>query len=182
MQSIATWYQKSTGGTPATLLNSLTTTSVQVEKRSLSTLGKRSVDATIKLLTRAQEQIMKRSTSDDSISGEYVVKGIERVAFRAGIESTNLFLTGLIFFCVFIVFTIIFVAMFKGFCELAVKAQWMKSDKFQDFRNGWLTVLKGIMFRMVLIGYPQMTILLLGSSPRSIRQLKLSSESSSSLE
>jgi len=51
--------------------------------------------------------------------------------------------------------------MFKGFCELAVRARWMKGDKFQDFRNGWLTVLKGIMFRMVLIGYPQMTILCL---------------------
>jgi hypothetical protein len=30
-----------------------------------------------------------------------------------------------------------------------------------DFRNGWLTVLKGIMFRMVLIGFPQITILCL---------------------
>ena len=39
MQSIATWYQKSTGGTPATLLNSLTTTSVQVEKRAFPTIG-----------------------------------------------------------------------------------------------------------------------------------------------
>jgi hypothetical protein len=161
MQSIATWYQKSTGGTPATLLNSLTTTSVRVLKKrdsSASPIGKRSVDTTIKLLTRAHE-MMKRSS--ESVSGTYTVKGIKRVAFRAGIEATNVFLTGLIFFCVFIVFTIIFVAMFKGFCELAVRARWMKSDKFQDFRNGWFTVLKGIMFRMVLIGYPQMTILCL---------------------
>lgn len=160
MQSIATWYQKSTGGTPATLLNSLTTTSVQVEKRSLNSIGKRSIDATIQLLTRAHEHMTKRSSSD-TISGTFIVKGIKRVAFRAGIEATNVFLTGLIFFCVFIVFTVIFVAMFKGFCELAVRQHWMKSDKFQDFRNGWFTVLKGIMFRMVLIGYPQMTILCL---------------------
>ena len=159
MQSIATWYQKSTGGTPATLLNSLTTTSVQVEKRSLDAIGKRSVDATIKLLNRAHEQLMKRDS--DTISGTYIVRGVKRVAFRAGIEATNVFLTGLIFFCVFIVFTILFVALFKGFCEMAVRAHWMKSDKFQDFRNGWFTVLKGIMFRMVLIGYPQMTILCL---------------------
>jgi hypothetical protein len=40
MQSIATWYQKSTGGTPATLLNTLTTTSVQVQKRSLHIMAK----------------------------------------------------------------------------------------------------------------------------------------------
>lgn len=159
MQSIATWYQKSTGGTPATLLNSLTTTSVQVEKRSLAQLGKRSVDTTIKLLTRAHE-LATRDTSP-STSGTYIVKGMKRVAFRAQIESTNLFLTGLIFFMIFIVFTIICVALFKGYCEMAVRARWMKSDKFQDFRNGWLTVLKGIMYRMVLIGYPQMIILCL---------------------
>lgn len=158
MQSIATWYQKSTGGTPATLLNSLTTTSVQVEKRAVGEFAKRSVDHTIRLLTRAHD-LSKRA--DSSVSGNYLVKGIKRVAFRAGIESTNIFLTGLAFFCIFIVFTIIFVAMFKGFCELAIRMKWMKSDKFQDFRNGWFTVLKGIMFRMVLIGYPQMTILCL---------------------
>jgi len=156
MQDIATWYQKSTGGTPSTLLNTLTTTSVQVEKRSL---GKRSIDTTIKLLTRAHEVLTKRDST--AATGTYVVKGIKRVAFRAGIESTNLFLTGLAFFCIFIVFTIFFVAVFKAFCETAVKARWMKSDKFVDFRNGWFTVLKGIMFRMVLIGYPQMTILCL---------------------
>ncbi|KAF7946890.1 uncharacterized protein EAE97_004139 [Botrytis byssoidea] len=157
MQSIATWYQKSTGGTPATLLNTLTTTSVQVEKRSME---KRSVEHTIKLLTRAHEILTKRADATTT-TGSYLVKGIKRVAFRAGIESTNLFLTGLAFFCIFIVFTILFVALFKGFCELAVRMKWMKSDKFLDFRNGWFTVLKGIMFRMVLIGYPQMTILCL---------------------
>lgn len=159
MQNIATWYQKSTGGTPATLLNSLTTTSVQVLKRSI---GKRSMDQTIDLLTHAHE-LSKRASSSASteVSGTYVVKGMKRVAFRAGIEATNLFLTGLIFFCIFIFFTVLFVAMFKGFCELAIRMRWMKSDKFQDFRNGWFTVLKGIMFRMVLIGYPQMTILCL---------------------
>lgn len=157
MQKIATWYQKSTGGTPATLLNSLTTTSVQVLKRSL---GKRSMDQTIGLLTEAHN-LSKRASSTTEVSGTYVVRGIKRVAFRASIESTNLFLTGLIFFCIFIFFTIVFVAMFKYFCELAVRMRWMKSDKFQDFRNGWFTVLKGIMFRMVLIGYPQMTILCL---------------------
>jgi hypothetical protein len=163
MQDIATWYQKSTGGTPATLLNTLTTTSVQVEKRSIGQFAKRSVDQTIGLLTRAHQLHTRRNNAAgaNSVTGTYVVRGIKRVAFRAGIESTNVFLTGLAFFCIFIVFTILFVALFKGFCEMAVKMRWMQGDKFQDFRNGWFTVLKGIMFRMVLIGYPQMTILCL---------------------
>jgi len=156
MQDIATWYQKSTGGTPDTLLNKATTTSVQVLKRSMdSSIGRRSAD----LVRRAGQELAKRSNNVDSgVTGVYTVKGIKRVAFRNNIEATNLFLTGLAFFCIFIVFTIIFVAMFKGFCELAVRVRWMKADKFQDFRNGWLIVLKGIMYRMVLIGYPQMTV------------------------
>lgn len=155
MQNIATWYQKSTGGTPATVLNTLATTSVQVlKKRSLS-MAKRSAS----LLARSPSELVKRTNAQSTSSGTYIVKGMRRVAFRAGIESTNLFLTGLIFFCVFIFFTMLFVGLFKAGCELAVKREWMKKEKFQEFRNGWLTVLKGIMFRMVLIGFPQMTIL-----------------------
>jgi len=163
MQTIATWYQKSTGGTPDTLFNTLTTTSVRVEKRSVGMqFAKRTVDQTIGLLTRAHElHTRSNNVGAETVTGTAIVRGIKRVAFRAGIEATNIFLTGLSFFCIFIVFTIIFVALFKGICELAVRMKWMKSDKFQDFRNGWFTVLKGIMFRMVLIGYPQMTVLCL---------------------
>lgn len=161
MQSIATWYQKSTGGVPATLLNTLITNSVQVQKRSLRTLAKRSIDTTVDLLSKAHAMTRRATTTDTTTTGTYIVKGMKRVAFRAEIESTNFFLTGLIFFCIFIFFTILFVAAFKGFCELAVRSQWMKKERFEEFRNGWMTVLKGIMFRMVLIGYPQMTILCL---------------------
>ena len=35
----------------------------------------------------------------------------------------------------------------------------MRGDKFKDFRNGWNTVLKGILFRIILIGLPQMVVL-----------------------
>lgn len=167
MQKIAQWYQQATGGTPATLLNTLTTTSVEVLKRRKRSLMrrfvKRSTETSIHILERGLDRahsILKRATSG-TVTGTYVVRGIKRVAFRSDIESTNLFMTGLIFFCVFVVFTIIGVAIFKGFCELLVKSRKMKDDKFLDFRNGWLTVLKGIMFRMVLIGYPQMVILCL---------------------
>lgn len=163
MQKIAGWYQQATGGTPSTLLNTLTTTSVEVLKKRKRALtrrfAKRATDTSLRLLERTTSSLNKRTAGTPS--GTYTVRGIDRVAFRADIESTNLFLTGLIFFCVFVVFTIIGVAIFKGVCELLVKSRKMKDDKFLDFRNGWLTVLKGIMFRMVLIGYPQMVILCL---------------------
>ena len=155
MQSIASWYQKSTGGTPATILNSLTTTSVHVMRRSL-TLAAEENSVGVSVLKRATNQNVA-----NPITGTYTVRGIDRVAFRAGMEATNVFLTGLMFFCFFLAATTIGVVAFKGLCELAVKSKWMKSDKFEDFRNGWKVVLKGIMYRMVLIGYPQMTILCL---------------------
>jgi hypothetical protein len=162
MQDIFTWYQRATGGTPSTVFDSLTTVSVQVEKRGLiepaMSLFRRSAAVMPRALVDGVGSIMKRGNIQLS-TGSYIVFGIQRVAFRAGIESTNLFMTGLTFFCVFVTLTVIAVASFKGFCELAAKHRWIKNETFLEFRNGWFTVLKGILFRMTLIGYPQMTIL-----------------------
>lgn len=176
LQDICTWYQRSTGGTPSTLVSNLSSASVQVQKRALESF---------ELLVRTYDQMARRNLtprSNDaagtgSAAKTVVVQGIERVGFRAHIEPTNIFLTGLIFFMVFVVFTAIGVALFKGFCEMAVKAGWFKGDKFEDFRNGWKIVLKGILFRLVcsnmdladalltdvkvLIGYPQICVLCL---------------------
>ncbi|OTB09155.1 hypothetical protein M426DRAFT_51349 [Hypoxylon sp. CI-4A] len=163
MQDIFTWYQRATGGTPSTIFDSLTTVSVQVEKRALSVLPEAAVNVyrrSAAMVPRAAGSLMKRANVMTG-SGSYIVYGIQRVAFKAGIETTNLFMTGLTFFCLLVVFTIGAVAAFKGICELAVKQKWMKGDTFLEFRNGWLTVLKGILIRLTLIGYPQMSILCL---------------------
>ncbi|KAI5859709.1 TRP-domain-containing protein [Durotheca rogersii] len=163
MQDIFTWYQRATGGTPSTIFDSLTTVSVQVEKRGLSILPETAVNLyrrSAAMLPRALGPLLKRANVMTG-SGSYIVFGIQRAAFRAGIETTNVFMTGLTFFCLLVIFTIGGVAAFKGFCELAVKQKWMKGDTFLEFRNGWLTVLKGILFRLTLIGYPQMSILCL---------------------
>lgn len=145
LQNICTWYQRSTGGTPSTLLSTLATTSVQVQKRSL--------DMVDRVYSRARGEMLHKRTNGGSSVAEntklIVVRGIERVGFLAGIEQTNIFLTGTIFFIVFSFLVGILIALFKGFCEIAVKNGWMKSDKFQDFRNGWKIVLKGIVFRLV---------------------------------
>lgn len=145
LQDIATWYQRSTGGTPSTLLSVLKTTSVIVQKRSLQ-LATRGMEMT-------RDHILGKRTNTNSEVAEsakmVVVRGIDRVGFLARIERTNIFLTGTIFFILFCFFVGIFIAMFKGFCEVAVKNGWMKPDKFQDFRNGWKIVLKGILFRLV---------------------------------
>ena len=152
MQNICTWYQRATGGTPSTILSNLANVSVEVQKRSLELM-----DTFVK---RGIPSLLKRAT-DTSTQKPEVVQGIERVGFRAGIEPTNIFLTGLGIFVAFVMIVTICVAVFKGFCELAARQGWMKGDKFLDFRNGWKVVLKGILFRIVLIGYTQMSVLCL---------------------
>jgi len=43
--------------------------------------------------------------------------------------------------------------------EFMVKSKKMKPEQFHEFRNGWSLVLKGILFRIILIAFPQMVVL-----------------------
>ncbi|XDG09949.1 hypothetical protein ABKA04_009564 [Annulohypoxylon sp. FPYF3050] len=162
MQRIFTWYQRSTGGTPSTLIteaDSLATVSVQVQKRAID-LFERGASMLPRSVVEHGSKLLKRGNVQTSY-GSYIVYGIQRVAFRAGIESTNLFLTGIVFFYIIMALTTLCVVAFKGGCELAARQKWMKGDTFLEFRNGWRTVLKGILFRMALVGHPPVTILCL---------------------
>lgn len=153
MQDIFTWYQRATGGAPSTIFDTLVTQSVQVEKRSLDLFQRGAA-----MLPRAVNHLAKRGNIVTG-SGSYIVYGIQRVAFKAKIESTNLFMTGLIFFVIVVVFTIIGVAAFKAIVEALAKKKTIKPDRFLEFRNGWVTILKGILFRIALLGFAPICIL-----------------------
>lgn len=150
LQTIATWYQRATGGTASQLLSNLSTTSVVVQKRSL--------DIGQDLYRRGLHYFGKRATGTGTT---VTISGLERVGFKGDIEATNIFLTGLIWFVVFVTLVMVGVAAFKGICELLIKYNKMPSDKFQDFRNGWKIVMRGILFRLTLIGWAQMCVLCL---------------------
>ncbi|EXJ88822.1 hypothetical protein A1O3_01886 [Capronia epimyces CBS 606.96] len=159
LQSIATWYQRATGGTPTTYLSTLNTYSVQVQKRAI----KRSITAMTAYAVQGIRALARRddSSSSTTVSDVKIVRGIDRVGFRAGIEQTNIFMTGLIFF-VFILFLIaVLVALTKLLLDGFARAGWMRSERFLEFRNGWKIVIKGILFRLVLLGFVQMSILCL---------------------
>lgn len=151
LQQLATWYQRSTGGTPTTYLSTLSTISVQVEKRKRAI--KRSIEtlASIAKFSMISKRQSSTTTTTDTDLKNVIVRGIERVGFRAHIEVTNIFMTGLIFFVGILVITSILVALAKVVIELIAKAGGMKSDKFRDFRNGWRIVIKGILFRLVCV-------------------------------
>jgi len=144
LQKMATWYQRSTGGTPTTYLSSLATTSVEVQKRSVDEIHKLATRALGRLTSRTNNAITNAETPN-----RVVLRGIERVGFRANIEISNIFFTGYSFFVIFVIMVVMGVCLFKVVCEGLVKAGKMKGDKFTDFRNGWMTVLKGILFRIV---------------------------------
>lgn len=156
MQRFCTWYQRATGGTPATILDEMESVSVQVTKRAVET----AVSAVTETVKSAVSNIAKRGNIQTDY-GAYVVFGIQRAAFRANIETTNLFMTGLSFFCLLIMFTTIGVCAWKVICEVLVKQRLMPSERFLEFRNGYIVILKGILLRLTLIGFPQIVILCL---------------------
>ncbi|KAI5299876.1 RNA polymerase II C-terminal domain kinase beta subunit, partial [Ascosphaera pollenicola] len=172
LQTLATWYLRATGGTASTTIASLSTQSVQVMKRSMQYVNdKVPAAAPISRVAKRGASIVshytsaasKRSDEDSTVdpNDQTIVRGIERVGFRANMETTNIFLTGFIFFIVFVFVVIALVLLFKGFCEIATKKGWIKSNKFQEFRRGWKVVLRGILYRLTIIGYPQMCTLCL---------------------
>lgn len=156
LQDMATWYQRATGGTPTTYLSQLSFISVEVQRKMRM---RRAIDFTTGAIGRLMARSNAAATEAQAGGERIVLHGIERVGFKARIETTNIFFTGYTFFIVFVLLTVIGVVAFKYMCEGLVKAGKMKGDTFVDFRNGWQTVLKGILFRVVLIGFPQMMVL-----------------------
>lgn len=148
IQDIASWYQQATGGTPSTILTDLYLTSVSVQKRSLDAV-KWVAGYAIRQLAKRQSTATGDGDQETDQGGAITVRGIERVGFRAGIEPSNIFMTAYIFFVIFVMLVCLGVVAFRFILEGLAKAGKMKSDKFQDFRNGWTTVLRGILFRIV---------------------------------
>lgn len=161
IQSAVTWYQRATGGTPSDLFNDLKDQSVQVAKRSSMAVVEGANMFKRAALSTAPAAGLAKRANIESDNGGYIVYGIQRVAFRAKIETSNLVLTGLTFFIVLALIVCIAVAAFKGICELLAKKGMIAHDKFLEFRNGWLTILRGILFRVCLIGMPQLAVLCL---------------------
>ncbi|EPS37063.1 hypothetical protein H072_9323 [Dactylellina haptotyla CBS 200.50] len=132
MQDVLHWYVQSTGGKADTLLDRLNTVNVQIAKRGLE-LSSRAV-------TKGGREFI-------------TVTGISRVAFLAKIERTNLFMTSLGFFVAFVAIVTALVAIFRFTVA--------RGDKFAAFKKGWDIVLKGILYRVFIIGFPLLSALCL---------------------
>lgn len=172
MQDAIKWYVQATGGTSTVVIENDDILSISVQKRSLIE-GLKSIGPLI------SEGLVKRDSdfnfdddlddtdlyttdehdTDDLTSKILVLRGIQRVSYLAKIEISNFFLTGIVFFLFFLFVLLVCIISFKGFAEILVRSQTMKEHKFQEFRAHWSTIIKGTLFRLALIAFPQISLL-----------------------
>ncbi|KAK9472349.1 uncharacterized protein V1510DRAFT_129122 [Dipodascopsis tothii] len=165
MQKIFDWYIKSTGGTPSTFLDNLSSVSVLVQKRSVETVTTLAHAARHLVARAATPEVrhalhtrVNNDSEQSTVSSTYVLHGIKRVAYLANIEITSMFVTGVTFFVFFTIVIILCLVGAKFGLDLLVRTGVMRS-RFTDFRVRWLAVVKGMLYRMVLIGSLNMIIL-----------------------
>ncbi|GMM52902.1 flavin adenine dinucleotide transporter [Starmerella bacillaris] len=181
MQTILTWYVRSTGGTPTVILANKDEISTAVYKRSLDdpgqfglslsdfvNLGQTVLDPETNKIERLIKRVAADSNStttnerDSGLLGKtLIVQGIKRVAYLGNIELTNFFLTGATFF-IFIGIAITFIALsLKGIIELLVRTGAINNERFAEFRANHISNTKGVLFRYFVVGFTQLSLLCL---------------------
>ncbi|CDR43331.1 CYFA0S11e04214g1_1 [Cyberlindnera fabianii] len=173
MQNALKWYVQATGGTSTVVIENKNMLSISVQKRDfidgIASMAPRIASAFAKRAELAYDDTIddtnlyntdERNT-DDLTSKILVLRGIQRVSYLANIEISNFFLTGIVFFLFFLFVLLILIVTFKGLIEILIRSGSIKQHKFHDFRKQWSTIIKGTLFRLVLIAFPQISLLCL---------------------
>lgn len=191
VQDIANWYLQATGGSPTNVLSS-TYLSISVQKRKLKA---RAVEFLNSLYTRQQKSdqltLFKRASisldsdgfgysdslnstlytideKDKDLSAKILVlRGVQRVAYLAGIEVTSFFMTGIMFLLFFAFVMIVCLVFFKAIIEICIRSKIMNEGKFNEYRQQWSYIIKGALYRLLLIAFPQVAVLCLWEFTRS---------------
>ncbi|CAI7582024.1 unnamed protein product [Penicillium glandicola] len=139
LQTVATWFQRATGGTPSTVMTSSSTVAVVLQKRSA-------------LHRRAAEK-----------GSQILLRGIERVGIRDSIELTNIFMTGYLFYYFITALVVTCVGLILLARTVLAKKPTLlpKLDRAIGVTADWRPILRNTFFRLACIGYPQMCILCL---------------------
>lgn len=146
MQKIFNWYINSSGGTPSTFLESGHVQTVVLQKRGLM---------------EHASSMVKRFVSIDPTTKVETLSGIDRVAYISNIEVTNLFINCVSWFFILLLVAATTLLLARAIVHQLAKRGKLSPDKFLEFRQGWKVVLKGMMYRLILISYPAMTVLCL---------------------
>lgn len=183
IQDIANWYVQATGGVTTAILDSpYLSISVQKAKRSAAEYlmdvyqkAQRANHVTIfkrLSLSIAEDDFGQADNldpdlytvdekSDDISSKILVLRGIQRVAYLAGIEITSIFLTGIIFLLFFAFVMVVCLMLFKAVIEICIRSKVMNEGKFNEYRQQWSSIIKGSLYRLLLLAFPQVALLCL---------------------
>jgi flagellar biogenesis protein FliO len=143
LQTISTWFQRATGGTPSKVLTQTDEYSVIMQKRSY-----------------VPRSIVSRMTDLTKNGGEVEVRGIERVGFRINIEPTNIFMTSYLFFYfVTVVFLLVILFLKIVLPRLARRSKTAKLERTMVVSSDWKDFMRGSLYRLASIGYPQICAL-----------------------
>ncbi|KAK6462763.1 hypothetical protein DFJ63DRAFT_174642 [Scheffersomyces coipomensis] len=179
VQDIANWYIQATGGTPTDILEA-NYLSISVQKKV-----KRSFEYLQELydsqVFEPVQKLSKRAISLDSEDFGYtdaldptlyttdekgnigtrilVLRGIQRVAYLAGIEITNLFMTTIIFLLFFAFVMVVCLGLFKAIIEILTRAKIMNEGKFGEYRKQWSLIIKGSLYRLLVLAFPQIVVM-----------------------
>ncbi|OBA19501.1 hypothetical protein METBIDRAFT_79519 [Metschnikowia bicuspidata var. bicuspidata NRRL YB-4993] len=177
VQDIANWYLQATGGTPTAILtSSQVSISVQKVKRAIEFL-------TGPLFTPFQERSLQKrlsisTDSDSSMQSDnldstlyttdekeallgtkvLILRGIQRVSYLAGIEITSLFMTAMMFLIFFAFVLIVCMTFFKAIVEICIRSNIMPEGKFNEYRQHWASIIKGALYRLLLVALPQIVV------------------------
>lgn len=143
LQTISTWFQRATGGTPSKVLTQTDEYSVIMQKRSY-----------------VPRSIVSRMTDTTKNGGEVEIRGIERVGFRINIEPTNIFMTSYLFFY-FVTVAFLLVILFLKIVlpRLARRSKTTKLERTMVVSSDWKDFMRGSLYRLASIGYPQICAL-----------------------
>lgn len=184
VQNIANWYVQATGGTPTDIIRAQYL-SISVQKKM-----KRSVEYLNRLVdkTRLNNQMILFDKRDgitldsdnfglsdnldpslyttnekdaDLSSRILVLRGIQRVAYLAKIEITDLFMTGIMFTIFFGFVMVVCLMLFKAVIEICIRSKIMNEGKFNEYRQQWSFIIKGALYRLLLVAFPQIAVLCL---------------------
>lgn len=177
VQKIANWYLQSTGGTPSAILsNRQVSVSVQKKvKRGLAyvadmvspfvgpSLKKRlsiAIDPNSYTQSDNLDNSLYTTNEKSALLGTKVLilRGIQRVSYLAHIEITDLFLTSMIFLIFFAFVVIVAMTFFKAIVEICIRAKIMREGKFGHYRQHWSSILKGALYRTLLVALPQIMV------------------------
>jgi uncharacterized membrane protein len=157
MQDIIYWYVQSTGGQVSSVLSNKEIISISVQK--LKHLVKRAITATSASDDTTTDTEAYYTDEYNLSSKTLVLRGIQRVAFLANIEISNLFMTGIIFF-LFIGFVLIcLISTFRGICEILIRSGAIKNHRFSYFRSHWHLIIKGSLYRYFDITFSTVVLL-----------------------